>query len=58
MLPRHASAAPVDYHPYLVGSKIPVENAVTKAPWSAADYMALTGSVGGRPAVHRPLGDR
>jgi putative glycosyl hydrolase-like family 15 (GHL15) protein len=38
--------APVDYHPYLVGSKIPVEDPVTKAPWSAADYMALTGSVG------------
>ena len=38
--------APVNYHPYLVGSKIPVENPVTKAPWTAADYMTLTGSVG------------
>jgi hypothetical protein len=38
--------SPVDYHPYLVGSKIPVENSVTKQPWTAADYMALTGSVG------------
>ncbi|HEV8452182.1 MAG TPA: putative glycoside hydrolase [Gaiellales bacterium] len=38
--------APVNYHPYLVGSKIPVENPVTKAPWTAAGYMALTGSVG------------
>jgi hypothetical protein len=38
--------APVVYHPYLVGSKIPVENPVTNAPWTAADYMELTGSVG------------
>ena len=38
--------APVVYHPYLVGSKIPVENAVTNAPWTAAAYMELTGSVG------------